>query len=272
MARLGKRDVVRLEGEIAAQVYRNPRDEELPEGKHLIAVQPGSVTVGMIYDGARFTRPPHKTSPVVVVKEAIENSAIAPFSIPPPLPPQARSPQQLESPQSNSMVVNVHRDGEVSARQPHEPPHQNGALSGKSVQSGSQGGEPAASAAPHPLTANVADTSRSYEGSVNSGGFSGNHQQDAALKGELQHPVININTSIDEVKRDAAEYIERQARGVLAAIPQHKEVVRQAIAETVIQAEAMLVKCTNHEQIKNCVEAFALAVRGYVEGSNTGNY
>lgn len=275
MTRLRGRDVVRLEGDVAAQVYRRPRDEELPEGKHLIAVDPGTVTVGMIYDGMRFTRPAVKSSPVVVVKETIAQSAIAPFSIPPPLPKQHPA-QQLESPQSNSIVVNVHKDGEVTegqlARQPHGQPGHNGALSGKSVSTHPQGGEPAASAAPHPSSPNVAATSSSSEFSANSPPNDANSHAGSPLNGELQQPVISINTSIDEVKRKAAEYIEKQARGVLDVIPPNREVTRQAIAETVTQAEATLVKCVNKDQVRIVVEAFARSVKEYVEGSGTGGY
>ena len=273
MARLRGRDVARLEGDVVAQVWRNPRDEDLPEGKRLVAVDHGTVTVGMIYDGQRFSKPEHKTAPVVVVQEAIQHAPIAPFSIPPPLP----KPKQLasDSPQSNSIVVNVHGDGSVgseTARQPHQPPHQDRALSGNSIQSGHQGGEPAASAAPHPLPPNVASTSLSREFGVNSDASSVNSQQDPIANGEIQHPVINIHTSIDETKRDAADYIERQAHEVLKSIPSGHEILREAIAQTVVQAEAVLSKCTNVQQVKAAVHAVALSFEEYIDQAKAGRF
>lgn len=259
--RMRGRDVVRLEGDVVAQVWRNPRDEELPEGKHLVAVDHATVTVGMIYDGSRFSKPAHPVSPVIVVKEAAVQAGITPFSIPPPLP----RPVQDAIAAPSSVVVNVHKDGAVTedgvARHPRGSRPGNTALS-ESVP-GQQGGEPAASAAPHLAHSNVA--SQSYPGEYND-----NHQQDPAFRSEIQHPVININASIDDVRREAAEYIERQAHGVLSRVPQSKEVVREAIRQTVLQAEAMLSKCSNQEQVKKVVQASALAMADYIDQSNSG--
>ena len=231
----------------------------LPEGKHLVAVEKGSgVTVGMIYDGQRFSAPPTKASPVVVVKEAPQATNLMPFSIPPPLPPAQSQP--------SSVVVNVNKDG---AR---DVVHHPGSAATLSQMGTNNGGEPAASAidASPPIPQNVASTSSRSEYPTTSKEYSDNNLQFAEVSQEIQKPVISVNASVDEMRVNASEYIEKQARAILESIPKNRENVREAISHTVIRSQAALSKCTTKQHIEAAILAARNAMAEYIDRSNSG--
>ena len=226
----------------------------------MIAVEKGSgVTVGMIYDGQRFSAPPTKASPVVVVKEATPQATnLMPFSIPPPLPPPQSQP--------SSVVVNVNKDGD------RDVVHHPGSAATLSQMGANNGGEPAASAidAPPPIPQNVAATSSGSEYPTTGKEYSDNSLQYAETSVEIQKPVISVNASVDEMRVNASEYIEKQARAILENIPKNRENVREAISHTVIRSQAALSKCTTKRHIEAAILAARNAMAEYIDRSNSG--